>query len=211
MPPPSAGWWRFDEGSGPFSADASGNGHPANLVNSPLWKPGITGSAIELDGSSQFANLSPGPIIGSIPNFTIEAWVNWPGASGTQMIYCESAFTDVIDLYLENGVPGFSIVSGGSQPVTGTSSVTTSKWHQVAAVLQPGIGASLYLDGQILRTNPMVGPAAPNAFETNIGRSGASGGSRYFRGIIDEVRVFNSARSPGEIANDYKSYITGGP
>jgi hypothetical protein len=56
----------------------------------------------------------------------------------------------------------------------------------------------------------MVGPAAPNAFETNIGRSGATGGSRYFRGLIDEVRVFLFARGPQEIANDYKSYITGG-
>jgi hypothetical protein len=207
--PPAAGFWRFDEGFGPTSADVSGNGHPAMLVNNPNWHTGITGSAIDLDGFSQFASLSPGPIIGSAPNFTIEAWVNWAGTPGMQTVYGETNFNDIIELYLDNGIASFSTLSNNSMVTLKGRSVPAGSWHHLAGVLQMGVGGSLYVDGQLVVANPMMGPATQAIFETNIGRTGGSGGSRYFRGVIDEVRVYLFARTSQEIMSDYKSSLTG--
>ena len=38
--------YAFDEGAGTTSADVSGNGHTATLVNAPSWVPGQFGSAL---------------------------------------------------------------------------------------------------------------------------------------------------------------------
>ena len=38
--PPSVGWWRFDEGMGVVTADASGSGHMGTLVNEYINRGG---------------------------------------------------------------------------------------------------------------------------------------------------------------------------
>ena len=207
--PPAAGWWHFDEGFGTVTADASGNGHQGMLMNFPPWRSGITGSAIGLDGSSQYVFVATGSIIGTIPNFTVEAWVNWSGIPALQAIYCEAGFTDNIDLYLDAGTPILATNNNPSGSVRSSMTILPG-WHHVAGVLQAGVGASIYVDGQIASSNPTTGPAIQAASETDIGRVSAAGGSRYFNGTIDEVRVFTIARSSQEIMADYMSSLTGG-
>jgi hypothetical protein len=189
--------------------DASGNGHQGMLVNNPPWRSGITGSAVGLDGSSQFIMVASGPIIGSSPNFTVEAWVNWSNMPGIQTIYCESGTNDNIDLYLDLGTPILA-TNDNSVGLVRSSRTIGLGWHHVAGVLQAGVGGSIYLDGQMASSNPMTGPAAQAASETDIGRVSAAGGSRYFNGVVDEVRVFAIARSSQEIMSDYTSSLTGG-
>src|SRR6266480_2801452 len=89
-PPPPAAWWRFDEGSGSTTVDASGNGHTGTLLGSPTWSSGVAGSALSFNGNSQAVIVESGPILGAKPSFTIEAWINWTGTPGIQLIYCEA-------------------------------------------------------------------------------------------------------------------------
>jgi hypothetical protein len=108
---------------------------------------------------------------------------------------------------LSDGLLQF-IVNGG---LTGMFSIRTTKvfptqsWHMVAAVLQPGPGATIYIDGLVAGSTPTnVGPPMPSA-EASIGRQPGSGGVHYFGGIMDEVRVFPFPRSSQEIYNDYSA------
>ena len=56
--PPSglAGAWGFNEGSGTTTADASGNGNTATLLNGPTWVAGKYGNGLSFDGAND--NLS---------------------------------------------------------------------------------------------------------------------------------------------------------
>jgi hypothetical protein len=202
--PPAAGWWHFDEGTGTVTMDVSGNGHAGTLVNGPQWKPGIAGFSVAFDGFTQYVGLSPGPILGSASNFTVEAWVNWSGMPGLGAIYSEAGGIDVIDLYLDNGTPVLLLSTGGPNMLRASRPVPTFSWHHVAAVLQAGPGASLYIDGQMVASAPMNAPN-PTASEAAIGRSPSGGGTRYFSGALDEVRVFTSARTSLDIQNDYNA------
>jgi hypothetical protein len=207
-PPSSSGWWRFDEGGGNFTADASGNGHQGNVIGAPPWRTGISGSAVELDGVSQYVSISGSPVIGGTSNFTIEAWLLWRGFPGTMTIYGEGGPSGTsIDLDLSDGYLQL-IVNGGQN---GMINLRTTKifpmqaWHMVAAVLQPGPGATIYIDGLVAGSTPTnVGPPMPSA-EANIGRQPSSGGVHYFGGVIDEVRVFPFPRNSQEIFNDYSA------
>jgi hypothetical protein len=206
--PPTAGWWRFEEGGGSFTADASGNGHMGTLMNGAAWKPGIRGNSVALDGMSQFVMVNAGPILGGSTSFTIEAWVNWPGSQGLSSIYSEGGSADMLGLYLDNGMPAFTTFNGSSYTVKSASALPTFSWHHVAGVLQQGTGGALYVDGVLVSSNPVMPPPAPGVAETDIGRLGGAG-THFFSGAIDEVRAFTVPRTSQEVLDDYRNM--GGP
>jgi hypothetical protein len=72
------------------------------------------------------------------------------------------------------------------------------EWHS-AAVTNSGNYVSLYLDGELVASGTMyIGTAANTDFF--IGRlPGYLGDYRNLNGLVDEVRVFNTALSPAEI------------
>jgi hypothetical protein len=64
--------YAFDEGAGSTSADVSGNGHTATLVNSPSWVAGQFDSALSFNGTSSYATTS---LTTHLPNWTVSGWV----------------------------------------------------------------------------------------------------------------------------------------
>jgi len=203
--PGIAASWHFDEGTGTAAADATGANN-GTLVNAPGWVQGKSATALNFNGTDQYVNVKNGAILGSAPNFTIEAWVKWDGAitaHNQQMIYCEGSYNDIVDLFLDNGVPSFTTLGDNWYTATAVAPISVGVWHHLAAVLEVGIGGKLYVDGQLAASNPDIGAGSQSAGETDIGRFAGNGGSRYFSGIIDEVRVFNTARSAAEIISDY--------
>ena len=172
---------------------------------------GISGSAITFDGTNQFVNLSQ-PVIGHGHNtsFTIEAWVRF-SASGqvTQTVYSETATLEEIALRIVNSGTNSgnlqSYTSSGAQTVT-TSPVLMSAdaWHFVAATVKPGVGTILYVDGLPTITNAAAGsfhwPTDTGLIGVN--RNYRDGIVRPFKGTIDEVSVYNTARTSAEILAD---------
>jgi hypothetical protein len=77
-------------------------------------------------------------------------------------------------------------------------------WHYVAAVLSPGGGMRLYVDGELADSGPYL---APGGF-TGYWRWGgdapdAAWPSDYFLGRIDEVAVYATALPAQRIAVHY--------
>ena len=52
------GWWKMDESSGTTLLDSSGNGRTATLSGNPtLGATGVLGSAINMDGTGDYATV----------------------------------------------------------------------------------------------------------------------------------------------------------
>src|ERR1039458_325404 len=92
------------------------------------------------------------------------------------------------------------------------------EWHHIAGVYD-GAKVQLYLDGQALG-NPApatgrVSPMLANSFVaigSSDGRTVCSSvciGTRYFKGLMDEVDFFNRALSASEIAALYSAGVSG--
>src|SRR4029450_5094729 len=64
--------YALDEGAGTTSADVSGNGYTATLVNSPGWVAGHFDSALSFNGPSSYATTS---LTTYLPNWTVSGWV----------------------------------------------------------------------------------------------------------------------------------------
>ena len=169
-----------------------------------------TDSAISLNGSNQYAAATADESGFDISNaITIEAWIyptgascngNIAGKATSYFVYCVSGTL----AYAMGGASGWSGVSTGV-------SIPTNEWHHVALTRAASTAAAnVYLDGNLVYigtadgagTSPLTNSNAPNLF--NIGAR--NGGATFFTGRIDEVKLWNVARTQAQVQEDLRTY-----
>jgi hypothetical protein len=96
----------------------------------------------------------------------------------------------------------------------GSMVVPTGQWNHVA-VTWDGTNLKLYLNGTeeiITPTNAGVISDTTNGLgigARGLATNGASGANSYFKGQMDEVRLWNNARTAAEISSDKNKELTG--
>ena len=194
-------------------------------------------TALQLNGSSQYATLGTASDLRSA-TFTVEMWVKRTGAgvgtsTGTGGLAnaipliakgraeAETAAADInyflgIDASTGNLVADFEEGQGGStpsanHPITGTKAISADNtWHHVAATYD-GSTWHLYLDGTDAGSLSVGKPAnAATNVLTSIGSALTTTGTAagFFAGSIDEVRIWNSARTLTQIQASKDTEIT---
>jgi hypothetical protein len=127
-------------------------------------------------------------------SYTYAAWVKPEGTSSGRhhVISTDNSGFDW-SLLREGGT--WYVFNGTTSWNTGKS-VTAGVWQHVAAVFEPGVGVRFYLDG-VEVVNGSIGTDASSS-AIDIGDN--PGGSEYFDGMIDDVRIYNTALSAGNIS-----------
>jgi len=216
VPPPAkmTAWWPL-EGTGNDIWD----GHSGTLQGSPTPVPGYVGLALDFTGG--YVEIPDHPDFHvATGELTIDAWIR--AKSGV-------APNDADEIvWKRTGGPsntGFSFqLSGASNSpgqlqfaasfngtlitaVTGGPNLRDDQWHHVAVTLKSGGQVVLYVDGVQVA-------AAPAGTFSNLAnpeplRIGMPSAAWYpqtsFRGVIDEVELFNRALTQQEIQNIYKA------
>lgn len=203
----------FEEMSGDTAGDVSLYSRTAVLSGGPAWTSGVLGGGLELDGADDYAEFSGYfGVSGGRPR-TVCAWIQTAQASGMILTYGGlDAGTRwlffVNNSKLQLGVSGANLFSD--------QTVADGQWHHVAAVLEaPETGPvtvqhlRLYIDGQPAAgtyTNPSqpinTGALCPVRIGTIQQTTGPLGS--FFAGRMDEVRLYDRALSPEEIAQLYQ-------
>jgi hypothetical protein len=141
---------------------------------------------------------------------TLEAWVDAARVT--------SAWRDVIykandNYYLEAtsdnaGLPAGGGIMGGSHgEAYGTKKLTANSWTYLSLTYD-GSAVRLYVNGSLVSTTAKSGALATSTNQLQIGGDSLYG--QYFSGLIDEVRVYNTALSAGQIQTDMVTPISGG-
>ncbi len=104
------------------------------------------------------------------------------------------------------------MATGANHPVYGTTIISNNVWHHAAASYD-GTTWRLYLDSRLEAT--LVANAAPRSdtiqqagLGTMLTSTGTPNG--HFQGLLDEVRVWNIARSQANIVADINNELTSG-
>lgn len=200
--PSPVGEWKFDENTGLTANDSTGNANAGTLTNGPLWTRGKIGSALKFNGVDNFISIDNGvneAILNITNAITIEAWINPSLISGkdrvifrkTGVYYFQIDTTGVLEVYF------YGTTSPGYHKMT--SAIPLNTWTHVA-VTYDGSKIRLYNNGVYESFND-TGSMVSNLQEITIGAETASG--RQFAGVIDDVRVYNYARTPAQIAWDH--------
>ncbi|OGH33280.1 MAG: hypothetical protein A3A47_01410 [Candidatus Levybacteria bacterium RIFCSPLOWO2_01_FULL_37_20] len=189
------GRWDFEEKSGSSVIDTSGNGYTGtwNGTGTPHWKPGKHGSAGNFNGTDDFVSITPTTLLGSA--FTIESWIKISSTS------IQTFFSQGLTDFFVEGVLKLQTNSNGTKTIISANAPPLNVWVHVA-VTKSGTGAGatkLYING--VQDDNGTATDAPNTGTTRIGNESANG--RFVNGQIDEVRVYNYARSAAQVAWDY--------
>lgn len=141
-------------------------------------------------------------------DITVEVWINvseWHYAWQTMIAKGDSAWR--LHRNNETSQIAFTIGSGTTYYVSSTGINFINQWHHVAAV-KSGTSLLLYVDGELNASSTCSATMPTNAYPINIGRNNQAP-SRYFRGKMDELKVWNYARSANQIKNGRNNMLTG--
>jgi hypothetical protein len=203
------GYWKFDDASGTTATDSSGAGNTGTLVNGPTWTTGKVGSALAFDGLSEYVNVPSTAALNAFP-LTVAVWLKTSTASGVRGVvtkYTGGAYNGY-DVFLSNGNlcawyirDTANFVYDGSGCPFNVAGYNDNQWHHVVYVVDAA-GGRLYVDGVQKGSLGWTGSAgAPTTTQpVQIGRyPGAFGGAEYFPGLLDDVRIYNTALSTSDV------------
>lgn len=160
------------------------------------------------DASNMIQTTCPG-VLGNNP-ITVEAWIKPNAASGESIITAWGSdavnggrFTFRVKQLTNSDVIRIEIKGGG---LDGTINVADGNWHHVAVVYNPSLGSNrykLYVDGN-LDNEGDISQALNIQADVNLrmGRRISTTYTGWFGGSMDEVRLWNVARSAAQLQNN---------
>ncbi|GAA4803733.1 LamG-like jellyroll fold domain-containing protein [Litoribaculum gwangyangense] len=163
-------------------------------------------ATIDFDGVDDY--LSRDSFISGLSDVTIMAWVKTDSGNTTNMVIASEDIA--LKLWLEAGHhPAFSVSTNGSTQQTiggvGNSEINYDEWHHLTGVFSASTGEiKLYVDGVLEDSASVSGTNLTQSSDTSdvfeIGRfSNELLDNQYFKGDIDEVRVFNMILTDDQI------------
>jgi glucose/arabinose dehydrogenase/PKD repeat protein len=202
----------FDEGAGTTVTDSSSNGNNGSIANGTWSTAGKYGNALSFNGSSTLVTVPAAPSLNLTTGMTLEAWVN-PSAIGSvwrTVIFKERPGGMLYSLYAGNGGPqrpvGQVFLANAEQNAVGASTLPLNVWTHLAATFD-GSTLRLYVNGSLTSTFAVSGTLATTTSPLRVGGNSIWG--EYFRGRIDDVRIYNRALSAAEIGSDLATRVGG--
>lgn len=228
-----AGVWHLQRMEGGNIPDASGSANPILPQGVPPigeadLKPGIIGKGIMLDGREKL--LATGKGLGPPDVFALSLWFKTTTDSGGKLIGFGAlpGMTDTSrDRHVwmdDTGRVHFGVFrnSGVAVPkpfvLSAPGTWNDGKWHQMGASLS-GSGMALYMDGRKVAEDTTVKKGQVYQSPTGYWRMGADfpfydwpfpPSARYFKGMLDEVRVAHKAYPASWFKLGYESQREGG-
>ncbi|MFC1722449.1 LamG-like jellyroll fold domain-containing protein, partial [Patescibacteria group bacterium] len=212
--PGPVAYWNLDENTGTTVYDKSGNNNVSTgWSGDTTWATGKFGSGLYFDGTNdvvRFAETTKTDIGAVTDSFTISTWMkttkNWSGENGGLVGKRASSGAFPFSLSVAAGNdPAFMIGDGTNTPeVKYATEINDSTWHYITAIRDVADDMLyLYVDG-ILRdsTTDTTTTSLVNDQDISIGNYGTSYDGVDFEGFIDDVKIYNYARTPSQILED---------
>jgi hypothetical protein len=190
--------WLFEEGSGKSAKDTSGNGNDADITKGS-YVDGKFGKALSFGGDGFAESKTFSNVDGRFSS--AHTYMLWAKEDGTgSEIPFNAGSARVMNIHFNESpgslLVGFSGMAGDWIRMPGVW--ISGEWHHVA-VTYDGNSMIAYLDAKKVgdRANPGKPPAESGSYM--IGRF--LGGGYFYKGLIDEIVVFDVALEPKDIAD----------
>lgn len=189
-------WWRMNGNA----TDSGTAGLDGALQNGAGFAAGIDGQALRGDGINDYADMGNHAGLHLNGPLTVSAWVNGNGAP-------TSADSGILNLgslnyaltHHTDGRVYFYVNDGGNNL---NVSMTSDAWHHVAGVFDGTMnagGMKLYLDNVLAGMKASASTTTGATGDLWIGRYNLS----YYRGLIDNVTLYNRVLSEAAVQNEY--------
>jgi hypothetical protein len=211
-------YWSFDEGTGNFPRDQSGNGNDA-IIHGASWTTGKIRQALKFSGIDEYVSI-PELFSSSPASLTISLWMNSKMNGTTEgVMFYHHGNSGEIEL-----TTGHQYDSGDLNPTVVffgvklsddvwykvySDTIAPNVWHNIVGVWVKGDSARLYVDGALANSKTVPDnyllASSDTRFHPSLGvwHNSVVGPMYWYEGAIDEAIVYDYARTPEQIAQYY--------
>lgn len=205
--------WKLDETSGISTADSWSGGSTGTLTNFNLdatdgWRSGsdcVSSGCLQFDGSNDYITLSDNNL--KMDDITVEFWIK-PGIIINGSPIRTNTTNKFYVAFHPDGTFTWHVRKSdntGSYIYSNTA-VSVNKWHHVVGTYKSQSFQSFYLDGlrvanlSNITWSPLV--VAGN-YGWTIGYADWSASPAFYKGYIDNVRIYNDAMPVSYVREQY--------
>jgi outer membrane protein assembly factor BamB len=195
------GHWTFDEGKGMIARDSSGRNNHGTIMGSAKWTKGRIGGALDFDGTDDFVSIPNEGNFDITGSITVTAWIRVNSFTRSwQAIVTKGDRAWRLHRANDTNSLGWACSDLSRQEVGdlyGKKAVNNGRWHHVAGVYD-GTKTCLFVDGTLDASERTTRTISVNDYPVLIGENAQHRG-RFFRGLIDDVRIYDRALSVDEL------------
>lgn len=179
----------------------SGSFETEYVSSTPQEVDAFNVAAIGLNGIDSYIRFDEA-ILQSIP-FTIEFWVKPKSPTAFSRLFIQGSADSAVNPYVYYRNNKLCVGYNSTMPAIGVP-IVDGEWQHFAWVYD-GVEHKGYINGVDASTTPS-GTNTGFTGGTYIGRRGSG---NYFSGELDDVRIWQVARTPGQIADNYRKMVSG--
>jgi hypothetical protein len=202
--------WGFNEASGTIAADASGNNNTATLVGGPARVAGKYGNAVSFDQVNDYLSVPDSSSLNfSGSAATLSMWINPATITGDSEVLGKFWNTNMSSPYYQYGL---ELSSGKPQFYVGTSTglagagmdtaLALNQWTHLAVVFN-GLTVQFYVNGTMVSSKSLAASITARGMALRVGADAA--GSQFYKGVLDNLRIYSRALSATEVTTDMNS------
>jgi glucose/arabinose dehydrogenase/fibronectin type 3 domain-containing protein len=193
--------YSFSEGAGASTLDTTGNGNTGGIGGAAWTNQGRFGNALSFTGS-QMVTIADANVLDLTNGMTLEAWV-YPTAttvSWESIVSKEQPGDIVYGLYTGSPInrPASRGFVSSLNSVFGVTAIPMNTWTHLATTYD-GTMLRLFVNGVQVWTQGLTGNLRTSTGALTLGGNALN---QFFRGRIDEVRIYNRALDGVAILND---------
>lgn len=185
-----------------------------NISISVTWGSINLGNAMYLDGTSGYIEVPNSASLSSIDTaITIEAWVK-PAQQYYNTIVCKGLSNYGIE-FAQGLYPGIFLTGVTAQAnyywgrIMVPKFITENQWTHIAVTYSSSSGIKLYFNNDLVYSTPANGLIQPGSPPLRIGARVDSIYTEYFKGGLDDIRIWRIVRSQNEISKNMTRELTG--
>ena len=207
-------WWKFDEGVGDQTKESAAGDECAIAGPMSYWKQGVSGTALAFDGYHSVVRLPAEKAPAIADAVTLEGWVALGAYPWNWTPVVQQGHEESYSLAIgPHGSVAMSVKVGDEiAKAESKQQLTTKRWSHVAGTYDQASGTvRVFIDGKLCgeqaaakdgitrSASPVqIGKGAPMAQSDPVRFSDPHEFS--FDGLIDEVRIYNVAMTPAQVA-----------
>jgi hypothetical protein len=206
------GYWPFNGNA----SDESGNGNNGTVNGATLTTDrfGVANKAYNFDGTNNYISLAGTNNLDFSQGATFLAWVNSSDLRMASIVDKEYGCVSYGyrlnlrnngDVWAEHGCYGAP--QSGTNTSIAPASYTPNNWFFIAGVLNPITGTnSIYINGVLINTVNVI-QMINNSKTIEFGRAYSPVTYEFFKGVLDDIGIWNRALSECEIQDLYNSQL----
>jgi hypothetical protein len=174
----------------------------AGPLDGPTHTAGKFGSALVFDGINDWVTVPDAPAPDLTTGMTLEAWIYPTTSSGWRTALMKERTGGLVyAIYAGQNVnrPGAYLRTGSDQSANGTAALPVNVSTHVASTYD-GTTLRVFVNGTQVATRAVTGSLAASGDPLRFGGNAIWG--EWFTGRLDEIRVYDAARTAAQIQAD---------